>query len=312
MKYLITGGAGFIGSNIAARLVEQGEPVRILDDFSTGKRENIAPLLDRLELIEGNMVDPAVCIRACQGVDVVLHHAARPSVPSSVVDPVTSHHSNINGTFNMLIAARDTGVKRFIYAASSSAYGESEVLPKVETMPTQPLSPYAVQKLTGEHYCSVFAKCYGLQTISFRYFNVFGPQQDPTSQYAAAIPAFVSAILKNEPPIVYGDGEQTRDFTYVENVIQANLLGAKAPETNGQVINVACGEHISVNEIIREINVLLNKNVEPQYVEPRKGDIKHSWADISQSAEVIGFKPVVPFAQGLRLAIDWYAKNLAI
>ncbi len=233
-----------------------------------------------------------------------------PSVPKSVADPITTHRTNIDGTFNMLIGSRDAGVKRFVYAASSSAYGETPTLPKVETMTTQPLSPYAVHKLTAEYYCSVFAKCYGFETLSIRYFNVFGPRQDPTSQYAAAIPAFVTSILHDEPPTIYGDGEQTRDFTYIDNVVEANMLAANAPRTNGEVINVACGEHVTVNQIIAEINRLLGKNVQPNYVDPRPGDIKHSWADISLSAKVIGFRPIVPFAEGLKRAIDWYAKNL--
>jgi nucleoside-diphosphate-sugar epimerase len=210
----------------------------------------------------------------------------------------------------MLIAAREAGVKRFIYAASSSAYGESPELPKIESMPPQPLSPYAVHKLTGEFYCSVFARCYDLQTLSIRYFNVFGPRQDPTSQYAAAIPAFVAAILGNRSPLVYGDGEQTRDFTYIENVVQANLLALESPAINGEVINVACGRSLTINEVIKEINGLLGKNIRPKHVAPRPGDIKHSWADIAAASKVIGFKPVVPFAEGLRRAIDWYTENL--
>ncbi len=310
MDYLVTGGAGFIGSHLVERLVTLGSSVRVVDDFSTGKRANIAPWLDKIELIEGGITDPAVCTRACEGVGVVLHEAALPSVPKSIEDPVSSHRVNIDGTFNLLVAARDQGVNRFVYAASSSAYGESPTLPKIETMGTEPLSPYAVQKLTGEYYCSVFAKCFGLQTLSIRYFNVFGPRQDPASQYAAAIPAFVAAILQDQPPTIYGDGEQTRDFTYIENVIEANLLAAKALETHGEVVNVACGEHVTVNAIIKEINALLGKDVRPTYVAERPGDIKHSWADITLAEKLIGFKPVVGFADGLRRAIDWYRRNL--
>ncbi|MFH1418899.1 MAG: SDR family oxidoreductase [Planctomycetota bacterium] len=311
MEYLVTGGAGFIGSHLVERLVGQGETVRVLDNFATGKRENIAPFMDRIELVEGDIADPAVCARACEGVRVVFHEAALPSVPKSVVDPVSSHRTNTDGTFNMLVAAREAGVKRFVYAASSSAYGESPTLPKVETMKTQPLSPYAVQKLSGEEYCSVFYKCYGLQTLSIRYFNVFGPRQDPTNQYAAAIPAFVTAISRGEPPTVFGDGEQTRDFTHIDNVIEANLLAAETRELHGEIINVACGEHLSINEIIREINRLLGMDVPSNHVDPRQGDIKHSWADIELASEVIGYKPVVPFAEGLRRAVDWYVRNLA-
>ncbi len=308
--YLVTGGAGFIGSHLVRRLVEQGQKVRVLDDFSSGKPENIADVRDRIELIEGDVSDPEVCSRACRGVQIVFHQAAVPSVPKSVADPGTSHHANINGTFNMLLAARDMGVRRVIYAASSSAYGESETLPKIETMPTSSLSPYAVHKLTGEMYCSVFATCYGLETIALRYFNVFGPHQDPKSQYAAAIPAFVTSIIKGDPPTIYGDGEQTRDFTYITNVVEANMLAAGVPKTNGEIINVACGEHITVNEIIRLINENLGTNVAPNYVDPRPGDIKHSWADIQLAQQVIGYKPITGFAAGLKLAIDWYSKNL--
>ncbi len=310
MTYLVTGGAGFIGSHLAARLVEQGRRVRVLDNFSTGKPGNMAAFRERIDLIEGSITDPETCRRACDGVEIVLHEAALPSVPKSVADPVSSHLTNIDGTFNMLMASRDAGVRRFVYAASSSAYGDTPTLPKVESIPPDPLSPYGVQKLTGEQYCTVFARCFGLQTLSIRYFNVFGPRQDPTSQYAAAIPAFVSAILEDRPPTVYGDGEQTRDFTFVENVVHANLLAASAPETHGEVINIACGERITVNAVIEQINTLLGKAVPSKHVDERPGDIKHSWADISLAERVIGFRPVVSFAEGLRRAIDWYTQNL--
>jgi len=310
MDVLVTGGAGFIGSHLVHRLVERGDRVRVLDDFSTGKRENLAPVSGDIDLVEGDIADAETCGRACEGVAIVFHEAARPSVPSSVADPVASHRANADGTFNMLMAARDAGVKRLIYAASSSAYGESPTLPKVESMPTDPLSPYAVQKLMGEQYCKVFAQCYGLQTLAIRYFNVFGPRQDPASQYAAAIPAFVTAILKGEPPTIYGDGEQTRDFTHIDNVVEANFLAADVAETRGQTVNVACGEHVTVNQIIAKINELTGNSVQPVYVDPRPGDIKHSWADIRLSEQVIGFKPIVSFADGLTRAIEWYKENL--
>lgn len=306
MEYLVTGGAGFIGSHLVERLVQLGKSVRVADNFVTGKRENLAPIASNIELIEGDLADPAVCARACAGVRVIMHEAALPSVPKSVDNPVASHRANLEATFNLLVAARDAKVKRFVYAASSSAYGESPTLPKIESMPSSPLSPYAVQKLAGEQYCTAFFRCYGLETISLRYFNVFGHRQDPTSQYAAAIPAFVTAILTDRPPLVYGDGEQTRDFTYIENVIQANLLAADAPKTNGEAINIACGESISVNEIIKRINALLGKDLRPHYVPERPGDIKHSWADISLAQRLIGYKPVVSFSDGLKMAIDWY------
>lgn len=311
MDFLVTGGAGFIGSHLVHRLVELGHSVRVLDDLSSGKRENLADVLSKTDWIQGDMADPATARRACRGVDVVLHEAAVPSVPKSVDDPQTSHRSNVEGTFQLLLAARDEKVRRFIYAGSSSAYGESPTLPKVESMPTDPLSPYAVQKLTGEFYCRAFAKCYGLQTLTMRYFNVFGPRQDPRSQYAAAIPAFVTAILQDRPPTVYGDGEQTRDFTYIENVIHANLLAAKARQTSGEVINVACGGRISINQIIADINRYFGKNIKPSYLPDRQGDIKHSAADISLARRVIGYEPVVSTLEGLKLTMDWYAEKIA-
>ena len=309
-KYLVTGGAGFIGSHLVERLVRDGESVRVLDNFATGHRRNIAPFLDKIELIEGDLRNKSDCAKACAGVEIVFHQGAVPSVPVSVENPVTSHEANIDGTFNILMAARDAGARRVIFAASSSAYGDQPELPKRETARPDPLSPYAVNKLVGEYYLSVFHKCYGLETISLRYFNVFGPRQDPKSQYAAAIPAFVTAILRDEPPTVYGDGEQTRDFTYIENVVHANMLAAKAPKLSGEVINIACGERVSVNRIIAEINKLLCKNVPSRHVAERAGDIKHSLADISLARQIIGFEPVVNFAEGLRRAIDWYKHNL--
>ena len=309
MDFLVTGGAGFIGSHLVHRLVQLGRTVRVLDNFSTGRRSNLDEIAARIELIEGDMADPAVARRACAGVDVVLHEAAVPSVPKSVADPLTSHRANVEGTFQLLLAARDAKVRRFVYAGSSSAYGESKTLPKVESMPTDPLSPYAVQKLTGEYYCRAFAKCYGMQTLTMRYFNVFGPRQDPKSQYAAAIPAFVTAILHDRAPTVYGDGEQTRDFTYIENVIFANLLAASADRTSGEVINIACGGRISINQIIAEINKHVGKEIKPEYVEARPGDIKHSAADITLARSVIGYEPLVPTLEGLRMAMDWYAEN---
>lgn len=311
MDFLVTGGAGFIGSHLIAGLLARGHEVRAVDDFSSGKRANLAPFEGRIDMIEGDIADPDVCRRVCDGVRVVLHEAAVPSVPQSIADPATSHRANVQGIFNMLQAAREAGVKRFVSAASSSAYGESPTLPKIESMPTSPLSPYAVQKLTGEQYCRVFALCYGLETISLRYFNVFGPRQDPKSQYAAAIPAFVTAILADRPPTIYGDGEQTRDFTYIENVINANLLAAEAPMTRGEIVNIACGEHITINEIISRINEVAGKNVRPNHVDPRDGDIKHSWADIQLAEKVIGYRPTIKFDDGLERTIKWYSERAA-
>jgi nucleoside-diphosphate-sugar epimerase len=309
-KFLVTGGAGFIGSNICRRLIQEGCFVRVVDNLLTGKRGNLAPIMDKIEFVEADMGEPEVARQVCQGIDVVLHEGALPSVPRSVDDPALTHRHCVDATFTMLMAARDAHVKRFVYAASSSAYGDTPTLPKVETMRPSPLSPYAVGKLVGEYYCSVFSSVFGLQTIALRYFNVFGPYQDPASQYAAAIPAFVTAILKDRPPTIYGDGEQSRDFTYIDNVVQANLLAARAKETHGEVVNVACGEAVTVNAIIKAINELLGKSVRPNYVPPRPGDVKHSLADITAAQKLIGFNPIVLFREGLEKSIDWYRHNL--
>ena len=273
-------------------------------------QSNLADVIDKIEFLEADMGDSEVAQSAMKDIDVILHQGALPSVPRSVDDPATTHQHCVNATFTLLLAARDAGVKRFVYAASSSAYGDTPTLPKVETMPVNPLSPYAAAKLVGEYYCSVFYKVFGLETVSMRYFYVFGPQQDPTSQYAAAIPAFVTAILKDEPPTVFGDGEQSRDFTYIDNVVEANLLAARAKETKGEVINIACGQAVTVNEIIGMINDLLGKKIKPVYTDPRPGDVKHSLADITAAQKLINFKPTVPFRKGLQLAIDWYREYL--
>ncbi|MBN1490222.1 MAG: SDR family oxidoreductase [Phycisphaerae bacterium] len=307
--YLVTGGAGFIGSHLTTALVAQGQAVRVFDNFSTGRRENLAGIEGKFELVEGDLRKPEDCRRACQDIEVVYHEGAVPSVPKSVADPVTSHEANIDGTFNLLSAARAAGCRRVVYAASSSAYGDTPTLPKREEQVANPLSPYAVQKLAGEHYCRAFYECFGLETIALRYFNVFGPRQDPKSQYAAAIPAFVTAILADRPPTIYGDGEQTRDFTYIDNVVHANLLCAKVAKTAGQVLNLACGERISINRIIARINEHLGKNVQPIYEPMRPGDVRDSLADISRAREVIGFEPQVCFDDGLGRAIDWYREN---
>ena len=309
-KYLVTGGAGFIGSSICRKLVSQGCFVRVVDNLLTGKKSNLAEIIDKIEFIEADMGDSEVAQSAVQDIDVVFHEGALPSVPVSVDDPAATHRHCVDATFTMLLAARDAGVKRFVYAASSSAYGDAPTSPKVETMPCDPLSPYAVAKLTGEYYCSVFYKVFGLQTVALRYFNVFGPHQDPKSQYAAAVPAFVTAILKDQPPTIYGDGEQSRDFTYIDNVVNANLLAAGAKETHGEVVNIACGQAVTVNEIIAMINELLGRNVKPIYADARAGDVKHSLADITAARNLIGFEPEISFAEGLRLAIDWYRNNL--
>jgi UDP-glucose 4-epimerase len=309
-KFLVTGGAGFIGSNICKELVSQDRFVRVIDNLLTGKKSNLADVIDKIEFIQADMGDSEVARSAMKDIDVVLHQGALPSVPVSIDDPAATHKHCVDATFTLLLAARDAGIKRFVYAASSSAYGDAPASPKVETMPVSPLSPYAVAKLTGEYYCSVFYKIFGLETISLRYFNVFGPYQDPASQYAAAIPAFVTAILKDQPPTIYGDGEQSRDFTYIDNVVEANLLAARAKQTKGEVINIACGQAVTVNEIIDMINELLGKNVKPIYTDPRPGDVKHSLADITLAQQTKGFKPTVLFNDGLKKAIDWYRDNL--
>jgi nucleoside-diphosphate-sugar epimerase len=309
-KFLVTGGAGFIGSNICKKLVSEDCFVRVVDNLLTGKKSNLADIIDKIEFVEADMGDEKIARAAMKDIDVVLHQGALPSVPRSVDDPAASHKHCVNATFTLLLAARDAGVKRFVYAASSSAYGDTPTMPKVETMPTAPLSPYAVGKLVGEYYCSVFTRVFGLETISLRYFNVFGPNQDPKSQYAAAIPAFVTAILKDQPPTIYGDGEQSRDFTYIDNVVEANLLAARVNKTNGEVINIACGEAVTVNEIIDMINASLGKNVKPIYADPRPGDVKHSLADITAATNLIGYEPVISFEQGLQKAINWYQDNL--
>jgi nucleoside-diphosphate-sugar epimerase len=309
-RFLVTGGAGFIGSNITAKLVSQGCFVRVIDNLLTGKKSNLAGIIDKIEFIEADMGDEKIAHSAMKDIDVVLHQGALPSVPRSVDDPAATHKHCVDATFTLLLAARDASIKRFVYASSSSAYGDTPTLPKLESMQPEPLSPYAAAKLAGEYYAKVFYKVFGLETISLRYFNVFGPHQDPTSQYAAAIPAFVTAILKDEPPTVFGDGEQTRDFTYVDNVVEANLLAARVKHTAGQVVNIACGKAITVNEIIALINDLAGKNIKPVYDPPRPGDVKHSLADITLAKKTIGFKPTVPFKQGLQLAIDWYRDNL--
>ncbi|TFG47754.1 MAG: SDR family oxidoreductase [Candidatus Brocadiia bacterium] len=309
-RYLVTGGAGFIGSNICRKLTSQGCFVRVVDNLLTGKKSNLADIIDKVEFIEADMGAESVARSAMKDIDVVLHEGALPSVPKSVDDPAATHRHCVDATFTLLMAARDAGIKRFVYAASSSAYGDSPTLPKEEKMLTEPLSPYAAAKLVGEYYCSVFYRVFGLETISLRYFNVFGPYQDPTSQYAAAIPAFVSSILKGQSPTVYGDGEQSRDFTYIDNVVEANILAARATKTEGQVVNIACGEAVTVNQIIQMINEEVGRNVKPIYEAARAGDVKHSLADITLAEKLFGYKPVISFRDGLSKAIGWYRENL--
>jgi nucleoside-diphosphate-sugar epimerase len=306
---LVTGGAGFIGSNLVQGLLREGKSVRVIDNLSTGKLSNLKDLLDKIEFIDGDIRDLSTIKKASKNIKYVFHQAAVPSVPRSVESPVDSHQSNIDGTLNVLLAARDKGVKRVIYAGSSSVYGDTPELPKKEDMKPHPLSPYAVTKLTGEYYCRVFSDVYGLETLTTRYFNVFGPRQNPESQYAAVIPKFIDAYLKGNPPTVFGDGEQTRDFTFVDNVVYANILCSKAKKTAGEVINIATSQRISLNELITLLKKITGRDIDPVYTEPRKGDVRHSLADISRAEEMIGYKPIVSLEQGLRKTIQWMQKS---
>lgn len=309
--FLVTGAAGFIGSNLVEALLARGASVRGVDNFLTGKRGNIAPFLGRMEFTEGDVRDLDLCRRLCAGVGFVLHEAALGSVPRSVDDPVTSNDHNVNGTLNMLVAARDAGVKRFVYAASSSAYGDTAVLPKVETMPSSPLSPYAVTKHVGELYCRVFHRVYGLPAVGLRYFNVFGPRQDPEGAYAAVIPRFIRAILRGERPVINGDGEQTRDFCYVENVIQANLAACAAPAAvDGEIVNIGAGGRISLNALTRRMLELLGSSLEPVHGPPQPGDVRDSQADVDKARRLIGYEPKVDALTGLGRAIEWYKEHL--
>ena len=303
---LVTGGAGFIGSHLTTQFVEAGHSVRVLDNLSSGYRHNLAHIEGRYELFESDIRDPKHCLEACRDMEFVFHEAAIPSVPKSVEDPQSSHDANVNGTFNMLRAAVECKVRRFVYAASSSAYGDTPESPKHEGITPEPLSPYAAQKHLGETYCRVFFECYGLETLSLRYFNVFGERQDPKSDYAAAIPAFVTALLSGQSPTVFGDGQQTRDFTYIDNIVHINLLAMQAGKISGQVVNAACGDQISVNQVIRTINEILGTSVQPRYAPPRAGDVRHSCANATLAKELLGFEPQVTFEEGLRRAIDYY------
>ncbi len=303
MTYLVTGGAGFIGSNLVEELLKRGESVRVLDNFSTGKRENLKDFINDIELIEGDIRSYHIVKQAVKGIDVVFHQAALPSVPRSINDPITSNEVNVGGTLNMLDASKEAGVKRFVFASSSSIYGDTPELPKHEGMTPNPLSPYAVSKLASEKYCSVFAKVYGLHTVALRYFNVFGPRQDPNSQYSAVIPKFIKLISNNEQPTIYGDGTQTRDFTYVANVVEANILAATKDCEPGLLMNAACNDQIELNYLVKEINRLLNKNIEPIYAEHRKGDILHSFADIQLIKEKLNFNPKFGFNEGIKKII---------
>jgi nucleoside-diphosphate-sugar epimerase len=290
-------------------LVKRGEKVIVLDNLSTGDMQNISDIFDAIEFVAIDVRDLESVRKVVEGVDFVLHQAALPSVARSVDNPIDSNEVNVNGTLNLLVAARDAGVKRFVYAASSSAYGNSPALPKNEDMPSHPLSPYAVSKLLGEHYCRIFHTIYKLETVSLRYFNVFGPRQDPASPYSAAIPRFINAILKGDPVTIYGDGEQSRDFTYIQNVVNANLLACEAPDAAGTVINVACGDQISLNLLISIMEKQLGIEAQRVYTQPLPGDVKHSRADISRAREILGYEPAVAFDKGLKMTVQWFTNG---
>ena len=303
-SYLVTGGAGFIGSHLAEELLRRGHQVRIADNFVTGKRHNLSTL-SGAELLEGDLADTAFAERAAAGMDFVLHQAAIPSVPRSVEDPWPSNRSNIDATLSVLMAARKAGVKRVVYAASSSAYGNTPTLPKREDMPTNPRSPYALQKLVGEQYCRMFTELYGLPTVCTRYFNVFGPRQDPGSPYSGVISLFTSALLSGRRPVIYGDGLQTRDFTYVANVVSGVLLACDAPDVAGEMMNLATGGRISLNDLVAVLNGIIGTNLPPIYKPSRAGDVHDSQADISKAASLVGYTPVVSLEQGLKATVDW-------
>lgn len=306
----MTGGAGFIGSHIASGLAKSGARVRIIDDLSTGYRENIAEVGGDVDFVEGSLADESVLRRAIEDVELVFHEAAIPSVPRSVENPRQTHIASVDSTFSLLLAARDSKVKRLVYAASSSAYGDQPTFRKVETMLPDPLSPYAVAKLVGEYYCQVFTRVYGLETVSLRYFNVFGPRQDPSSQYSGVISRFISALLSGQRPVIYGDGEQSRDFTYIDNVVTANLKAAETTNGVGQVINIANGERVTLNQLLAQIKQLTGRNdVQADYQEFRKGDVRDSLADINRAREFLGYAPEVNLQTGLKLTMDWWKNS---
>jgi len=299
MRILVTGGGGFIGSHLVDRLMAEGQEVRVIDNFSTGGRGNLRHLWNDLDVVEGDLRSYERASTAVRGCDAVLHQAALPSVPRSIQDPLTTNASNVEATLNVLLAARDHGVRRVVFASSSSVYGLTETLPKREDLPLRPVSPYAVGKLAGEGYCRSFWEVYGLETVSLRYFNVFGPRQDPLSEYAAVVPRFITAFLADEPPTIYGDGEQSRDFTYVENVVEANLLAMSAPAVAGEVFNIACGERITLNRFVEELAQLTGRELRPRYDLGRVGDVRHSLADLTRAERKLGYRPRVMFREGL-------------
>jgi nucleoside-diphosphate-sugar epimerase len=308
--YLVTGGAGFIGSHLCEELARRGHTVRVADSLITGKRSNLDHV-PGVEFLEGDLADLSVAQRAVDGVQYVLHQAAIPSVPRSVQDPITSNRANVDATLNVLVASRDAGVTRVVFAGSSSAYGNTPTLPKREDMPSNPLSPYALQKVVGEQYLQMFTRLYGLETVSIRYFNVFGPRQDPSSPYSGVISVFATALLENRSPVIYGDGEQTRDFTYVANVVDGVLRACEAPGASGEVINVATGGRISLNDLFRAMRAITGGTVEPAYADPRAGDVRDSQADIAKATRLLGYEPFISFEEGLRRTVEWYRTTTA-
>jgi len=308
MRYLVTGGAGFIGSNIVDELVRRGHHVVVLDDLSTGKEANLAGVRGQIDFRAGSITDLAAVQSACKGADYVIHLAARTSVPKSVQDPLETNRVNIDGTLNVLVAARDAKVRRFVYAASSSAYGETPTLPKIETMAPEPISPYGVTKYVGELYAQVFGRVYGLENASVRYFNVFGPRQDPTSQYSGVLSRFMLAVIEDHPPVVYGDGEQSRDFTYIDNIVNVTLRACEASGASGKVFNGGTGARITLNEVLKLLTKITGKKIQAQYEPPRTGDIRDSQADVSLAKKVLGYQPLVHFEEGLKRTWEWYKK----
>jgi len=307
--YLVTGGAGFIGSNIVEELVRRGEKIRVLDNFITGKRENLAPFLKSIELVEGDIRDRAILGKVFKGIDYIIHQAALRSVPKSVDDPFTTNDINVFGTLNVLMAAKENGVKRVVYASSSSVYGDAKKFPQKESDLAMPISPYGVSKLAGENYCVTFAKTMGLETVSLRYFNVFGPRQNPESKYSAVIPAFLFSMLKGKSPVVEWDGKQSRDFTYVANVVEANLRACVVPAISGEVFNIACGTSISVIDIVNVLNEILKTDIQPEYAPKRAGDVRTTYADISKMKQLLGMKKIVKFEEGLRRTMEAFNKR---
>ncbi len=307
-KYLVTGGAGFIGSNVVRKLLESGHDVKVLDNFLTGKRDNMTDVAKHITLFEGDIRDLDMVKRVVQGVDMILHIAALPSVPRSVANPILSHEINMTGTLNVLEAAREHGVKRVVFSSSSSVYGNTPTLPKQEDMPHSPLSPYASHKAAGEFYCRVYYTIFQLETVCLRYFNVFGPRQNPTSQYAAVIPRFITALHTGGQPTIYGDGEQSRDFTFVENVVNANISASTAPDAAGEIINIACGERMTVNELAQRIGKILGKEVTPTYEPARPGDVKHSLADISKAQTLLNYTDLIDIDTGLERTVEFFVR----